>query len=159
MNRALLLLALGLLGCPVPEPELDAGTLPDGGPCVRALLLGTESETHEFRALVDGADLEINAGPQGGWHVWVSVQASAVPRYGALSYVLRAGNEVVSAPLRIELSGAPLDTIACGWERRTDALVFQSSGEPYRGMTGQLEVSWESFGASPITVKRSVTLK
>jgi hypothetical protein len=143
----------------MPEPLFDAGTLPDGGPCLRELVLGTETDVREFRALVDGADLRIIAGPQGGWHVWVSVQASALPRSGVLTYVLRSGNAVVAGPLRIDLQNAPIDSITCGWERRSDALTFQSSGEPFRGLGGQLEVTWESFGSTPITLKRSVVLQ
>lgn len=152
------LAALWLCGCPVPEPEGDAGTLPDGGPCPRGLVLGTESAQSSFVALTDGAPLEIHRGPQGGWHVFVSTQATSLPRTGTLSYVLRSSSAVVSAPLRLELADLVIEDISCGWERRNDALVFSQMGEPYRGAPGELEVTLERFGSAPVTVKRSVSL-
>ena len=45
---------------------------PGPGPCPTELVLGTETDGRDFTALTDGADLKINRGPQGGWHVWVS---------------------------------------------------------------------------------------
>ena len=147
------LFTLVICACPVPEPEVD------GGACSKQLVLGTESETQQFVSLVDGADLRINAGPQGGWHVWVSVKASATSRAGTLSYVLRSGAQVLSEPLRIDLSRAILDPIDCGWERRSDALVFMGSGEPWRGTTGELEMNFEVAGKAPVVVKRSVALR
>ena len=158
MKFAIAVLAgLSLFACPVPEPEGDAGTLPDGGPCPKALVLGTEADGG-FVALSDGAPLKINAGPQGGWHVWVSTEATALPRTGALSYVLRSSSMVVSAPLRLELDNIVIEDITCGWSRRNDALVFNQMGEPFRGMSGELEVTFESPGSAPTTVKRNVSL-
>lgn len=152
-------LTLVLCGCPVPEPETDAGTLPDGGPCPREFVLGTETDTQAFQALTDGAEVNIIRGFQGGHHVWVSTRVSAMPQTGTLSYTLRSSSAVVSAPLRIDLSQAILDPITCGWERRSDPLTFESSGEAFRGMSGEVELRWESFGATPVVVKRSVQLK
>lgn len=157
--RPWFIVALVVCGCPSPEPELDGGTWPDGGPCPRELVLGTESEAREFVALSDGAELEINAGPQGGWHVWVSVQARATRQSGTLSYVLRSGTQVLSAPLRIELGDAFLEPIACGWERRSDALTFENSGEPWRGQLGEVQMTLESFGTTPSVVKKNVVLR
>lgn len=155
----LVVLTLVLCGCPVSEPVTDAGTLPDGGACLRQFVLGTETDMQAFRALTDGAELNIIRGFQGGHHVWVSVQASTMPQFGTLSYTLRSGPAVVSAPLRIELSQAILDPVTCGWERRSDALTFEASGESFRGARGEVELRWESFGATPVVVKRSVQLK
>ncbi len=152
-------LTLVLCGCPVPEPMTDAGTFPDGGACPREFVLGTETDTQAFRALTEGAEVNIIRGFQGGNHVWVSVQAFAMPQTGTLAYTLRSGGAVVSAPLRIDLSQAILDPIACGWERRSDALTFESSGEPFRGMSGEVELRWESFAATPMVVKRAVQLR
>ena len=151
--------ALVLCGCPTPEPEFDGGTWPDGGPCPTELVLGTESETRAFVVLSEGSDLKINQGPQGGWHVWVSVQARSTRQSGTLSYVLRGGSQVLSAPLRIELAQAQLEPIGCGWERRSDALTFSDSGEPWRGQVGEVELRLESFGASPVVVTRRVLLR
>jgi hypothetical protein len=151
------LIALSVCACPVPEPEGDAGTLPDGGPCPKALVLGTEVDGG-FVALTDGAPLKINAGPQGGWHVWVSTEATALSHSGSLSYVLRSSSMVVSAPLRLELDNIVIEDITCGWSRRSDALVFNQMGEPFRGMSGELEVTFESPGSAPTTVKRTVSL-
>ncbi|MDP2273241.1 MAG: hypothetical protein Q8N23_13170 [Archangium sp.] len=148
-----------LCGCPVPDPETDAGTFPDGGPCPREFVLGTETDTQAFEALTEGAEVTIIRGFQGGHHVWISVRAFAKPQTGTLTYTLRSGGAVVSAPLRIDLSQAFLDPIACGWERRSDPLTFESSGEPFRGMSGEVELRWESFGATPVVVKRSVQLR
>jgi hypothetical protein len=154
VNVKWLLVVLTLCACPIPVPEIDGGTLPDGGPCPKELVLGTEIDGHDFQALVDGADLKINQGPQGGWHVWVSVRATAMASSGTLSYVLRSSTQqVLSAPLRIDLTMSPVDSITCGWERRTDALVFMNDGEPFRGTTGELELSYGT-----LTVKRSVRL-
>ena len=152
-------LTLVLCGCPVPEPTIDAGTLPDGGACPKQFVLGTETETQAFSALTDGSEMRIIAGFQGGHHVRVSVQAHSMPQTGTLSYTLRSGSAVVSAPLRIDLSQAFLDPITCGWERRSDALTFESSGESFRGASGEVELRWESFGATPVVLKRSVQLK
>ncbi len=152
-------LVLVLCGCPVPEPEIDGGTLADGGACPKQFVLGTETQTQAFSALTDGSEVTIIRGFQGGNHVWVSVQANSMPKTGTLSYVLRSNSVVVSAPLRIDLGEAILDPITCGWERRSDALTFESSGEPFRGATGEIELRWESFGATPVVVKRSVQLK
>lgn len=151
--------ALVVSGCPGPEPVEDAGTLPDGGPCPKELVLGTETELREFVTMTEGSDLKINAGPQGGWHVWVSVRATAWSRTGTLSYVLRSGGMVVSAPLRIDLGEAFLDSITCGWERRSDALTFTGVGENFRGAGGEVEMTYEAFGVAPTVVKRGVILR
>jgi hypothetical protein len=148
------LVVLVLSGCPVPEPVEDAGTLPDGGACQKELVLGTETDLRQFVPISEGSDLKINAGPQGGWHVWVSVRASAWPRTGTLTYTLRSGGGAVSSPLRIDLGEAFLDSITCGWERRSDALTFNVVGENFRGAAGEVEMTYEAFGAAPTTVKR-----
>ena len=138
------LVALVLCTCPGPAP----------GPCPTELVLGTETDGGDFLALTEGADLKINRGPQGGWHVWVSVQAATIPSSGTLTWVLRSDTQqVLSAPLRLSLPTSPVVPITCGWERRSDALVFMGNGEPFRGTNGELEVS---FGT--ITVKRKVRL-
>ena len=156
------IVALVLFGCPVPEPELDGGTLPDGGACPSGAELGTELDgdggARSYSELNDGAQLLINRGPQGGWHVWVSVRARSLSRTGTLSYTLRSNSVVVSAPLRLELQNLVLDPITCGWERRSDALTFESNGEAYRGAQGELELRLEKFGVTPVVVKRTVTL-
>ena len=127
---------------------------PGPGPCPTELVLGTETDGRDFTALTDGADLKINRGPQGGWHVWVSVQASTISSSGTLTYALRSDTqEVLSAPLRLTLPSSPVVPITCGWERRSDALVFMGNGEPWRGTNGELEVT---FGT--IIVKRKVRL-
>jgi hypothetical protein len=151
-------LALLLCGCPVPEPEEDGGTRADGGACPTELVLGTEAVDGGFSPLPDGAPLKIHSGPQGGWHVFVSVNALTLPRTGTVSYVLRSGSSVVSAPLQLELVNLVIEPIECGWERRSDALTFNTVAEPYRGATGELEVRLETFGASPVVVKRAVAL-
>jgi hypothetical protein len=157
MKRLVVLVLL--CGCPTPEPEIDAGTQPDGGACTKALVLGTETDARTFDALSDGSQLMIQRGPQGGWHVWVSVRASAMPQSGTLSYVLRSSSAVVSAPLRLELANLVLNPITCGWERRNDALTFEDSGETFRGSSGELELRFESPGFTPQVVKRAVQLR
>ena len=58
---------------PGPGPTVDAGQLADGG-AVPLLEVGTGPSS--FAALTDGQDLDIIAGPQGGFHLWTALRAS-----------------------------------------------------------------------------------
>jgi hypothetical protein len=138
----------------VPEPE---DVLPDGGPCPQELIVATELQ-NRFVAISDGFPVEIEAGPQGGWHVWVSARTTGLPRRGTLSWVLRSGSTVLSEPLSLHLDDS-VDRIACGWEHRKAALTFAVIGEPWRGKSAELEARWEEFGGTPLIVKRGVTLR
>ena len=64
---------MGACGAPRPRPTVDAGQLEDGG---LAPLLEVGTGTTGFVPLVDGQDLDIIAGPQGGFHLWTALRAS-----------------------------------------------------------------------------------
>ena len=57
------------------------------------------------------------------------------------------------------LANLVIDSIPCGWERRSDALTFETYAEPFRGTAGEVEVRFETFGAAPVVVRRRVSLR
>ena len=69
MNRVVLLLASSILAAACGEAPP-----PEGEP---VLELGTGS--WRFEALEDGQEVELVAGAQGGWHVWISLRTQGIP--------------------------------------------------------------------------------
>lgn len=163
MRAWCLLVVLALCGCPVPEESFDAGTLPDGGACPVELVIGTEdleASPRAFRPLTDGGTLEIIAGPQGGWHVWVSVRSTGRAPTGVLRWALRGDGATLTRGATQDLAQLGVERISCGWEQRMTGLPFDASGEPWRGRTAVLEASWEpAFGVAPVVVRSAVQLE
>lgn len=81
----------------------DAGPVGDAFEVVR-VELGTG--TSGFEPIAEGADLELVAGPQGGWHVWVTARIwnsridGLIIDYEAVPV---GGTEPVSMPTQLEL--------------------------------------------------------
>lgn len=114
------LACLGLTGCgaeeDAPPPAADA-----------ALLLGTG--TWRFEPVADGDTLPLIRGAQGGWHVWVALEATGFdPAQGELTLIaedLDRGEEV--AHLRIDTAFDPPlkggERLLLGWPQ-----VLESPG-------------------------------
>ncbi|MFZ5440175.1 MAG: hypothetical protein ACOZQL_09215 [Myxococcota bacterium] len=133
----LVFLALSLAACtPAPAPApTDAG-------CPVDLTMGADTADGGFAPIVDGQDLQIVMGPQGGFHVFVGVQAHGVPRTGVLEWSLTTTGGAPIGRRTLDLSSAFLDELDCGWERRQDALVFidPATVDQHRGQPAQLEL-------------------
>lgn len=149
MTRVLLLAlsALTACGAPTPTPAVDAGA------CVAALAPGAALEDGGFEPFLDGQDVPLVYGPQGGVHLSVTAHAEGLPRAGLLTWTLRSSDGERLSGRSFDLANVFLVDVACGWERRDDALVFldAATAQLYRGKTVGLELE---LGA----LKRSVTL-
>lgn len=151
--RVLLLLALLGCGCgaaPVPPGPVDAG-------CGEARLeMGTDVPDGGFAPISDGQDLTVVMGPQGGFHLFVSVQAHGLPRTGTLAWTLRSASGDLLGMRSLDLEYAFLSDLECGWERRQDALVFidPSTVDQQRGRPAQLELRLGELTRSATVVPR-----
>lgn len=158
--RAWWIVALVFCACPVPEPEpedWDGGVLPDGGLCPQELVV-TTLDGGSFTILGANDPLVIEAGPQGGWHVWVGAHTTGLPPFGTLNWTLKSGAGSIADPLSMRVRDAATQT-ACGWDVSYGRLGFAVNGEPWRGRTAELEARWEATGREPLVVKRTVRLE
>jgi len=93
------------VGCPTdPDPgETDAGPRPDGA-AGGHIEIGTGAVV--FAPMADGAPWELVAGPQGGWHLEVSVALYGLEPEGLdLSYEIRTeSGAVLTMPLTYALT-------------------------------------------------------
>ncbi|MDX2015107.1 MAG: hypothetical protein SFW67_33250 [Myxococcaceae bacterium] len=108
-------------GAPRPAPE------PPG--CATALRPGTLSADGGFELVTDGHSLEVSPGPQGGFHVFVGLEADGVERSGAIEWTLSTTSGRVLARRSLDLDGLVLEETPCGWRRRRDLLVFERNDD------------------------------
>jgi len=145
-------LALTLLlvhGCSAPMPSI-----PDAGGCVESFIAGTtDTPDAGFGAFIEGQDVEVHAGPQGGFHVFVGVETSGLARTGKLRWSLHSVAGVELATRTLDVSTLLLDDVPCGWARRRDVLIFGRTDEvpQYRGVPAQLGLTLDVTGAAPRT--------
>ncbi len=147
MTWRLALALLVLHACGAPRPSV-----PDAGGCVESLTPGTtDTPDAGFVAFVDGQEVEVHAGPQGGFHVFVGVETSGRPRAGTLTWTLRSTAGVELAARTLDVSGLLLEDLSCGWARRRDVLIFSRTDEvpQYRGVPAQLGLSVDVTGSAP----------
>lgn len=149
----LALLALVLCGCgvaPMPPGPVDAGC---GG---ARLEMGSDAPDGGFVAISNGQDLSIVMGPQGGFHLFVSVQAFGLPRTGTLAWTLRSSGGELLGTRSLDLEYAFLTDLECGWERRQDALVFidPTTVDQQRGRPAQLALELGELTRSATVVPR-----
>ncbi len=143
-------LALALLlvpACGAPRPSV-----PDAGGCVEAFTPGTtDTPDAGFVAFGEGHEVEVHAGPQGGFHIFVGVETSALPRTGKLTWTLHSTAGVELAARTLDVSALLLEDLACGWARRRDVLIFSRTDEvpQYRGVPAQLGLTIDVAGFSP----------
>lgn len=141
------LLLLHACGAPMPAT-------PDAGGCVAAFTPGsTDTPDAGFVAFVEGQDIEVHAGPQGGFHVFVGVETSGLPRMGTLNWRLHSTAGIELAARTLDVSALLLDDVPCGWARRRDVLIFTRTEEvdTYRGVPAQLGMTLDVAGAAPRT--------
>ena len=149
MSARLVLLLLLLHACGAPTPAQ-----PDAGSCLEAFTPGsTDTPDAGFVAFVEGQDIEVHAGPQGGFHVFVGVETSGLPRVGTLNWRLHSTAGVELAARTLDVSALLLDDVACGWARRRDVLIFTRTEEvpQYRDVPAQLGLTLDVPGAAPRT--------
>lgn len=138
----------------MPACGAPPSSVPDAGGCVESLIPGTtDTPDAGFAPFVDGQDVEVHAGPQGGFHVFVGVETSGLARTGKLNWSLHSTAGVELAARTLEVSTLLLEDVACGWARRRDVLIFTRTDEvdQYRGAPAQLSLSLEVAGAAPRT--------
>jgi hypothetical protein len=100
-----LVLAVGLLGCAVAPPMIDAGPS-DAGPL--ALSLGTGA--HDFTPIAENDVLLLARGCQGLQHVWISLHATGIAPRGVhvrLSLTRASDGVMVSAELDTAITFSP----------------------------------------------------
>ncbi|MDP1922991.1 MAG: hypothetical protein Q8L14_42500 [Myxococcales bacterium] len=149
MSARLVPALLVLHACSAPAPST-----PDSGSCVEAFTPGTtDTPDAGFVAFVEGQDIGVYAGPQGGFHVFVGVETSGLPRMGTLNWRLHSTAGVELAARTLDVSALLLDDVPCGWARRRDVLIFTRTEEvpQYRDMPAQLALTLDVAGAAPRT--------
>jgi hypothetical protein len=119
LGAVLVLAACGATPPPSPMPA----------PCPVALRPGTLSADGGFELIDEGHPLEIAFGPQGGFHVFVGLEADGLDRTGTLEWALRADRGQVLATRSLALDGLVLEDTPCGWRRRRDLLIFESNDD------------------------------
>ena len=127
---------------------------PDAGACGEAFIPGTtDTPDAGFVAFVEGQDVEVHAGPQGGFHVFVGVETTGLARAGKLNWSLGSTAGVELATRTLDVSTLLLEDVPCGWARRRDVLVFSRTDEvpQVRGVPAQLSLSIDVTGATPRT--------
>ncbi|MCA9539568.1 MAG: hypothetical protein KC620_11810 [Myxococcales bacterium] len=92
--RCCLVVALALMGGCDDEPA----TAPDGGPCPGEawIELGTGNDPLAYSPLVDGQDVWIAYGLQGGYHIWGGFRGDGFDPDGVrMQFALHAGDQVI----------------------------------------------------------------
>lgn len=141
---ALLLVLVGCGGAPMPAA-------PDAGGCAVQVTMGTVDEADGgFVALADGAPLTVHAGPQGGYHVFVGVEARGLPRSGLLTWTLSSSGGLTLATRALDVSTVLLEDRPCGWARPRDALVFERNEDvmTFRGVPVTLAMGLADGGVT-----------
>lgn len=140
-----------LLSCGTPPSMPDAGS-----GCPTTLTVGTVNDADGgFLPIVDGQELTVHAGPQGGFHVFVGVEVSGLPRTGLLSWRLSSQGGLELAARTLDVSTVLLEDRACGWARPRDVLPFTRNEDvtTFRGVPVTLEVE---LGDGGVRRQRSV---
>ncbi len=121
--RSALVLACLLTACAAP-PDTGTG---DAGPSDARVQLGTG--TSSFVEIPDGdAELELVAGPQGGWHVFLTARMWNLDVDGvhvAYEAFPAGGTEVVSFPTELDLTARRFVREGDHWLRAGDFLQLR----------------------------------
>lgn len=127
--------ALALLGCGAAPRSSD------GGACTPGFIAGTtDTPDGGFLPFEEGQPATMHAGPQGGYHLFVGVQTTGLPRDGGLTWTLHVDGGVELARRELDVARLRLEDLDCGWARPRDLLVFERTDEvpQYRGLTATL---------------------
>ncbi len=137
MRGLLLVIFLLLGGCPSDDMAGDSGgsdaaadaiTLDAGSGSGPRVELGT-GQTSFVEIPRSGASMEIVAGPQGGWHFYVSARLYDLTVEGLLlSYRTEQDGMMISMPVQYLLSERRLVRDGAGWLRQGDIVVFDITG-------------------------------
>lgn len=100
--------------------------------------------------------LDLELGPQGGFHVFVGLEADGLGRNGAIEWSLRADDGRVLATRSLGLEGLVLEETPCGWRRRRDLLIFERNDDVpgARGVPATLRVVVEGEAVDQRVVPR-----
>jgi hypothetical protein len=140
-------LSMGLCGCTaaegLPEPSLEA-----------SLEIGTGTQAF----LPVQGELELVAGPQGGWHVDVALRATGIEPEGA-ELVWQGEDaetgERVTFVTTARLSRDSVLPTEDGWERVGDRVVFEI-GSPQEVLGAELTLS-ASLSAGALALEQQLT--
>ena len=109
------------------DAGFDGGLQPRDG-AVGRVELGTGQANFEEIPL-SGAELEVVAGPQGGWHVFVSCRLYDLTIDDMLlSYRIERDGQVISMPTQYRLSERRLVHDGARWLRVGDLAIFDIGG-------------------------------
>jgi len=122
-STALICVLISTAGCPPPS-DPDAGFIGDAGP--PELSLGTGEST--FVPLMNGDEVELIHGPQGGWHVVVSARMSGVDPDGAVLVIEVLSGEEILARVSIALLARRLDRDGPSYFKLNNLLIFDVAG-------------------------------
>jgi len=121
------LIFLLLAGCPSDDTSTDASadTRRDSSGSTGRIELGTGQAN--FVEIPDsGAELELVAGPQGGWHLVASVRLYDLTIDELLlSYRIEQDGVVISMPLQFSLTERRLVRDGDRWLRQGDNVIFE----------------------------------
>jgi len=139
-----------LCGCGAMPMTLDAGA------CAASLTLGTTASDGGFVPLMNGLELEVVRGAQGGFHVFVAAEVSGLPKLGALEWGLQSMSGQSLASRSLEVSALRLEEVPCGWRRPRDLLIFDDTDQVpmLRGVPATLKGSLQGLEASFTIVPR-----
>ncbi|MBW2464917.1 MAG: hypothetical protein JRH11_24925 [Deltaproteobacteria bacterium] len=153
-------------GCPDDTAPADAAA--DSGPAdafrsdgggVARVELGT-GLANFVDIPATGADLELIAGPQGGWHLEATARLYELTVEGLLlSYRIERGGTVISMPVEFGLSERRLTRDGDRWLRAGDQVRFEIT-EPADvvGDVVELIVIANPTDGEPVTDSRAVTV-
>lgn len=155
------------LGCDDPAP-VDAGldAPPDASACRGAptsleLGTGTDSSLRNYRALLDGADVYLVPGPQGGQHIWMALRGRGfdptLPRIELRAY--RPSDDALIGRLRIRLPmvTAPEDPSLLALPSQT-LVVDDRAYCTVLGAEVRLELDFDDLHGRCQTLRRTVRL-
>lgn len=148
---------LGLAGCPGPGNNPDAGPMGDAareGPYVE---LGAGRSG--FEPVHDGDALELVAGPQGGWHVFLAVRAHGIAVDGSrLYYELREidSGDIVTRPATYAVRSSSVEQDGDTWSRAGDRAIFNIS-DPAEVVGERFEVEVELEAPSGMRYRETRT--
>ncbi|MFO0595895.1 MAG: hypothetical protein U0228_11335 [Myxococcaceae bacterium] len=129
-------------------------------PCAVAITPGTADDNLVFVPVTEGQDVTVHMGPQGGFHVYGSIQATGVNRTGKLTMqLMRADGTGLSGLRSFDLATITLEDVPCGWGRTADALFLDvMTIDQARGQSATMVWSLSGTNADQ-KVERHITLR
>ncbi|HEY8432092.1 MAG TPA: hypothetical protein VIL20_27130 [Sandaracinaceae bacterium] len=157
--RALLFVAIAL-GCGSPGPD-GAGPNDASADDAAAREPRVELGTGRFRFVPIDGELELVAGPQGGWHVDVGARMWNLRADGLrIAYEASRGGVPIHVPTEIELDTRHLQRAGDHWLRRGDVLQLAiASPDEVTGVELELRVRvWDRAGAAAEDARTAIVV-